>query len=150
VVVVLGGSVVDVVVVGAVVVVVGAVSVVGAVVDVTGGCVVVGAARTNGIVVDVGNSAEPGSVETFCTLALAGVAVLDFAGSVVGVVVLGVPIGCVVVVLVTVVVGPKLAAVFSSVWSWMLSGSSSWWTVTPKATTARRTVVAQLHCSIRR
>jgi hypothetical protein len=70
---VVGGS--DVVVVGAVVVVVVVVvdGVIGAVVVVAAGCVVVVAGeRVAGVVVDVGNSTESGSVEIFDDLALEG------------------------------------------------------------------------------
>jgi hypothetical protein len=141
VVVVSGGTVV-----GGTVVVVGAVVVVaGAVVAVTGGCVVVVAdARVGGVVVDarvggvvvVGNSADCGRVDTLDALAVGGVGVaaffvvgLDFFEGAVVDVVLAVANGrvevVVVVVLVTVVVGPNRAAVFSKAWPCTLIGRSS-------------------------
>ena len=132
----------------------------GAVVAVVGGCVVVVAgARVGGVVV-VDNSAESGRVDTFDPLALGGVVVLVFLVEVLvflfeGVVVevvLVVANGCVVVVVVlaTVVVGPSRAAVFSRAWPRTLIGWSSLYTVTNKATNARRTADRQPNCSSRR
>jgi len=74
---------------------------------------------------------------------------LFFEGAVVDVV-LVVANGCVVVVVVvlaTVVVGPNRAAVFSNPWPCTLIGRSSSYTVTNKATSARRTPARQPHCS---
>jgi hypothetical protein len=157
---VVGGS--DVVVVGAVVVdvvvvdgVTGAVVVVatGCVVVVVGARVVVVGARVAGVVVDVGNKAEPGSVETFDDLALGGaegpsarrgepVVVLVVVGPAAGL--------AVVVVLVATVVGGNRADVSPTLWPCTLNGWSSWCTITNNAATARTIAVAQLHCSNRR
>lgn len=159
---VVGGS--DVVVVGAVVVVVvGAVvvvvvvvvdAVIGAVVLVAAGCVVVVVgARVAGVVVDVGNKAEPGSVETFDDLALGGAdgPSARRGESVVEVVVVGPAAGfAVVVVLVAGVVGGTKTEVSPTVWPCTLNGWSSWCTTTNNAATTRTIAVAQLHCGNRR
>jgi hypothetical protein len=149
-VVVVGGA--DVVVAGTAVVVVD--GEIGAVVVVATGCVVVVAGeRVVGVVVDVGNKTDSGSVEIFDDLALAGAEGLGDCGAeeVVELVVLGPAAGfAVVVVLVAGVVRGNRTEVSPTVWPCALSGWSSSCTTMNKAATARTITVVELHCSNRR
>ena len=153
VVVVSGGCVVG----GAVVVVSGAVVVVsGAVVAVTGGCVVVAGAWVGGVVVVVvveDSSAESGRVDTFDALALGGVVVLVFlvwssssSASVVDVVLDVASGGWWLSWSRHRRRGPCRAVVFSRACPCTLIGWSSSYTVTNKATSARRTADRQPNC----
>jgi hypothetical protein len=104
-------------------------------------------------VVDVGEGAASGRVDTFDRLAFAcsGAAVSFVGEAMVELVVVGAAGEVVVVVVLLVAVARcSLTAASPTVWLRTLKGCSSWWTTTKSAATARTVVARQLHCSIRR